>query len=49
VPLIARSAAQSTLIPLGVIAMLAVFGLILWKALSQPEVAPHPRGSLLPG
>ncbi len=39
-PLVARGLAQATLIPLGVLAMAAVFALILWRA-SQPAAPGH--------
>ena len=44
-PLIARSAAENLLMPLGVIAMIAVFGLILWKAGARSH---QPYGSAAP-
>ncbi|MDB5600699.1 MAG: hypothetical protein JWN71_2743 [Xanthobacteraceae bacterium] len=44
-PLIARSVAEATLIPLGVPAMLLVFGLILRRAATEPS---HGQGGFLP-
>ena len=43
-PLIARSAAQTVLLPLGVLAMLAAFALLLRRAIA--ERAPRPHGIL---
>lgn len=43
-PLIARSAAQTILLPLGVLAMLAAFALLLRRAIA--ERAPRPHGIL---
>jgi hypothetical protein len=44
VPLIARSAAQTILLPLGVLAMLAAFALLLRRAIA--DRAPRPHGIL---
>ena len=41
VPLVARGVAQATLIPLGVIAMLAVFALVMRRARTDPGAAPE--------
>jgi alpha-1,2-mannosyltransferase len=40
-PLIARSAAQSVLLPLGVLAMLAAFALLLRRAIAERGPRPH--------
>jgi alpha-1,2-mannosyltransferase len=40
-PLIARSAAQTALLPLGVLAMLAAFALLLRRAIAERPPRPH--------
>jgi hypothetical protein len=45
VPLIARGFAEVTLIPLGVIAMLAMFVLVLHKAKGNPAPVPVPAAA----
>jgi hypothetical protein len=44
-PLLARGLAQATLIPLGVIAMLAMFAIVLHKAKGSPAPAPVPAAA----
>jgi alpha-1,2-mannosyltransferase len=47
VPLVARSVAQATMIPLGVPAMLAMFALVLWRAeLAVPMAFANARSTM---